>query len=424
MGTGVLRTNTPESPARPHQPNPHPRTRTRHCVHALREKRANAGKRSRFLHRRRIVHQQHAGKRITSRQCRVERSLGKTPTTLLPLWIRRIVNDDNPLTLKTIDSKSLLIQTMLTPAHAPPVKTNSLVDSGCSARGFADRKFCKDNNIPTLLLPKPRLVLLADGKAASKITDYFVTKIAVGNHTETCVFFVTTLTADNPIILGLPWLQRHNPTIDWRSMSITFQSPYCLRHCCTAPCTATTVPCPTREPHDVIIPGEPRLQQYQATVEDEPPEERKTRPRRTEPRYRTGNQPNTNTRTGPLYHTPDCRRTGTRNPCENDPQSRYTKAHNENRRLPPCNPDPRKTAPAQRTYTQTTRPQRPDHPGRAARYDRHPHNHRSKFPSVLQVARNSVYEDDMGRARCLDPPSPTETPSAPRPPRRRVPAGS
>ncbi len=204
--------------------------------------------------------------------------MGKTPTTLLPLWIRRIVNDDNPLTLKTIDSKSLLIQTMLLPAHAPPVKTNSLVDSGCSARGFADRKFCKDNNIPTLLLPKPRLVLLAYGKAASKITDYFVTKIAVGNHTETCVFFVTTLTADNPIILGLPWLQRHNPTIDWRSMSITFQSPYCLRHCCTAPCTATTVPCPTREPHDVIIPGEPRLQQYQATVEDEPPEERKPDP--------------------------------------------------------------------------------------------------------------------------------------------------
>ncbi len=100
----------------------------------------------------------------------------------------------------------------------------------------------------------------------------------MGNHTETCVFFVTTLAADNPIILGLPWLQRHNPTINWRSMSMTFQSPYCLQYCCTAPCTATTVPCPTKEPHDIAIPGEPRMRRYQATVEDEPPDERTPSP--------------------------------------------------------------------------------------------------------------------------------------------------
>ncbi len=147
--------------------------------------------------------------------------------------------------------------------------TTGLVDSGCSARGFADRELLRSRNIHTLRLPKPRLVLLADGKAAGNITDYAMLDIAVGNHTETCVFFVTTLAADNPIILGLPWLRRHNPTIDWRTLSMTFQSPYCLQHCCPAPCAAITIPSPTREPHDITIPGEPQIRQYQATVEDD-----------------------------------------------------------------------------------------------------------------------------------------------------------
>ena len=54
----------------------------------------------------------------------------------------------------------------------------------------------------------------------------------IGNHSETLTFDVTPLGKHN-IMLGLPWLQRHNPTIHWCSSKVTFISDYC-EECCLA----------------------------------------------------------------------------------------------------------------------------------------------------------------------------------------------
>lgn len=54
--------------------------------------------------------------------------------------------------------------------------------------------------------------------------------MAIGNHEETCLFFVTNLLGSTPIILGLPWLRRHQPSTDW--FTISFTSEYCQTSCC------------------------------------------------------------------------------------------------------------------------------------------------------------------------------------------------
>ena len=123
-----------------------------------------------------------------------------------------------------MNSKSLLILATLSLAPDHYVNVTSLVDSGCSARGFADRKFVQTFGIQTKPTPARRPLLLADGKPAGSISEYFITTVTVGTHQEPCLFFVTDLSPDTPIILGLPWLQRHNPAIDWSQMSLTFSS--------------------------------------------------------------------------------------------------------------------------------------------------------------------------------------------------------
>ncbi|KFG84296.1 hypothetical protein MANI_115950 [Metarhizium anisopliae] len=50
----------------------------------------------------------------------------------------------------------------------------NLVDSGCSARAFADRGFIRTNKIQTEKLPKERTLILADGKVADNITHYVI----------------------------------------------------------------------------------------------------------------------------------------------------------------------------------------------------------------------------------------------------------
>lgn len=114
---------------------------------------------------------------------------------------------------------------------------------------------------------------MADGKEAGIIDRYFILPIVVGNHEELCLFFVTDLSPDTPVILGLPWLRRHNPSIDWTRMTLRFDSRYCRMHCCPPWLSpdAPVVQQPAQDFHDLPIPGEPKVHQmlYQApTVED------------------------------------------------------------------------------------------------------------------------------------------------------------
>lgn len=82
---------------------------------------------------------------------------------------------------------------------------NSLVDSGCSARAFADRGFIRTNKIQTEKLPKERTLILADGKVADNITHYVILPVSMGNHIEPpCVFFITTLSPDTALIFSPP----------------------------------------------------------------------------------------------------------------------------------------------------------------------------------------------------------------------------
>ncbi|CCD42354.1 hypothetical protein BofuT4_P014820.1 [Botrytis cinerea T4] len=148
----------------------------------------------------------------------------------------------DPLYLRSINSKSLRISTEISLAPNVIIPLGSLIDSGAAGYGFIDRKVVSELRIPTRPLPYTRYLLLADGKPSDVLSQYALLDIRINDHREIGLFYVTTLSTADPMILGLPWLQRHNPSIDWSAMTLRFTSTYCSRYCCPASTMATTVP--------------------------------------------------------------------------------------------------------------------------------------------------------------------------------------
>ncbi len=108
-------------------------------------------------------------------------------------------------------------------------------------------------------MPSRRPLLLADGKPADTISEYTLIPCQIGDHQELGLFFVVNLAPDTPLILGLPWLRRHNPVIDWAALTLTFSSNYCCKFCLPKDllsCQAVIIPDKIR-PLEIAVPGEP-----------------------------------------------------------------------------------------------------------------------------------------------------------------------
>jgi len=85
-------------------------------------------------------------------------------------------------------------------------------------------------NVITKKLLAPRLLRLADSILTSLIMDYFTAQILIGLYTKVMLFFITKLLPTTPIILGMPWLQKHKPCPSFRKLKIRFDLDYCSRY--------------------------------------------------------------------------------------------------------------------------------------------------------------------------------------------------
>ena len=92
-----------------------------------------------------------------------------------------------------------------------------MVDSG-STGNFVSSTFVSLNNLPTQAVANPHNVHLADGSEYS-CTDRVKLRLSAGMLREVIHFNVIPLQGYD-LILGLPWLVKHNPAIDWARRSI------------------------------------------------------------------------------------------------------------------------------------------------------------------------------------------------------------
>ncbi len=118
------------------------------------------------------------------------------------------------------------------------IETVALIDSG-AAGNFIDVSFAKSNNIPLVPCDSHLAVAALDGRPLGSGCIQFTTEdiqLSIGVlHTEDIRLFVFQ-SPQNPIILGLPWLEQHNPSISWTERQITRWSDSCRKNClCSKP---------------------------------------------------------------------------------------------------------------------------------------------------------------------------------------------
>jgi gag-polyprotein putative aspartyl protease len=104
-----------------------------------------------------------------------------------------------------------------------------LLDSGATSN-FIDHRIIKRLKLPLCPLPTPIVVRNIDGtkNKAGRITHYVNLVIRQGQKEKAMKFHVTHL-GDDSLILGYPWFETFNPTINWKEGTMK-DSPI---HLCT-----------------------------------------------------------------------------------------------------------------------------------------------------------------------------------------------
>jgi hypothetical protein len=120
------------------------------------------------------------------------------------------------VTVATIKSKSLSIPISINCAERnKSVETLGLVDSGAGGM-FIDQNYARSSGFNIQELDEPLIARNVDGteNKHGKITSFVDLLLEIGGRTTNTRLLVTGL-GKQKIILGFPWLNEHNPDINW-----------------------------------------------------------------------------------------------------------------------------------------------------------------------------------------------------------------
>ena len=122
------------------------------------------------------------------------------------------------------------------------VTINAMIDSGAT-EDFIDQEVCNKHGIKMIKAKKQREIYLADGKPSVMGPVTHITKVPmdISSHRELATFQVANL-QNHEVILGMPWLRIHNPTIDWNDKKITFNDERCTTWCLNSTHVAYAIP--------------------------------------------------------------------------------------------------------------------------------------------------------------------------------------
>jgi hypothetical protein len=117
-------------------------------------------------------------------------------------------------------------------------RTLALLDNG-SEGDLIDYSHARRLQLPILKLNNPIPLYLGNGKLYKVLTEATLADLRIGDHREQIFCYLTDVPRYQ-LVLGDTWLQEHNPTVDWKARSITFNAPECFEKGCLLhgrPCT-------------------------------------------------------------------------------------------------------------------------------------------------------------------------------------------
>ena len=115
---------------------------------------------------------------------------------------------------------------------------SSLIDTGASGIAFISESLCKRLSLATEVLKSAVVLIGFEGTSGSKISTKVNVPLKIGNHSEILSAFVVP-NSKYDLVLGLPWLEKHSPFIDWKEHTLTFGESCMKSSCCNF---ETTIP--------------------------------------------------------------------------------------------------------------------------------------------------------------------------------------
>ena len=109
------------------------------------------------------------------------------------------------------------------------VTINAIFDSEAK-EDFMVREVCNKHGIKLITVTNPREINLVDGNPTAMGPDTHMTEVSINisSHRELAIFQVANLQKYEGI-LGMPWLTKHNPMIDWNYKKIIFNNKLCTK---------------------------------------------------------------------------------------------------------------------------------------------------------------------------------------------------
>ena len=110
-----------------------------------------------------------------------------------------------------------------------------MVDSGATAN-FINSSVVEREKLEKTELNFPKELKVVDGRdiKSGYVTHAIRTNLRNFQHAEDISLLVADIGRFD-IILGMPWLKKHNPSIDWEKKTVDYISYKCKKNCLPAP---------------------------------------------------------------------------------------------------------------------------------------------------------------------------------------------
>ena len=149
------------------------------------------------------------------------------------------------------------------------VSTRALID--CGGQGsFINNKLSHRYHLPQCPKTHPVSLVLADGSQsqAGRITHYNPLILRTAGHEEPLGLDVAPTAHD--VILGMPWLKKHDPAVRFGCQTLTFDSPFCQQNCAHHGQTIPLHPSPKATTVETVL-GEEEIYKGEETRKVLPP---------------------------------------------------------------------------------------------------------------------------------------------------------
>ncbi|XP_004699169.1 retrotransposon-like protein 1 [Echinops telfairi] len=116
------------------------------------------------------------------------------------------------------------------------VAVQALVDSGASSN-FMDEQFAQEHYVELYEKQFPQEIQTSDGSLVGNEPVWLYTEPLVCIHQshQEYIEFDIVPSPNFSVILGISWLRKHAPEVDWAKGRCSFHSPYCLQNCFRPP---------------------------------------------------------------------------------------------------------------------------------------------------------------------------------------------